>query len=109
MKANQSAKEFVEDDRGIIFELLIGAVFALVIGYTALSIGVYIVGTVGNSLVATFPTTIASRTAMQNLTVLVLRNTTSSMSSNVNIWGVAMLITLITLPLMAVVVIKKMV
>jgi hypothetical protein len=99
----------VKADDAIIFELLIGAVFAMIIGYTALSIGIYIFGTIGNTLVGTFPTTLASRTHLQNNTVLMLGNVSTSMSSNVNIWGVAMLITLITLPLMAVVVIKKMV
>ena len=108
MKANQKALGLVKNDDAIIYELLIGAVFALIIGYTAMNIGVYITGTVGSSLIATYPTTITSRTLIQNKTVSLLNNLTTDLASNAKMVSVAYMITIITLPLMAIVVIKKM-
>lgn len=107
MKANQFVNEFVKADDALIFELLTGAVFALIIGYAAMNIGVFINGTVGNALVATYPTTLTSRTAMQNSSVKNLQNLTGDLSSNTKMVSTAYLITIITLPLMAVVMIKK--
>jgi len=108
MKGNQKARDFADDDQGIIFELLIGAVFALIIGYTAMTIGIYITGTVADSLVKTYPTTLSTRTAQQNISFKMLANLTTDLGSNTKMVSVAYLITIITLPLMAVVVIKKM-
>ena len=108
MKANQKFRDFEQNEEGIIFELLIGAVFALIIGYTALSIGIYITGTVADSLIKTYPTAVASRSAQQNISSKMLANLTTDLGSNAKMVSVAYLITIITLPLMAVVVIKKM-
>lgn len=55
MKANQKIRECNEDDDALIFELLIGAVFALVIGYAGMNIGVFINGNIGDSLSSTLP------------------------------------------------------
>lgn len=107
MKANQKFRGIEADDDAVIFELLIGAVFALIIGYAAMNIGVFINGTVANSLISTYPTTLTSRTAIQNSSVKNLQNLTGDLSSNTKMVSTAYLITIITLPLMAVVMIRK--
>ena len=106
MKANQKFKGLKADDDALIFELLIGAVFALIIGYAAMNIGVFINGTVADSLVATYPAA-ALRTTMQNNSVDNLEDLSDDLAANTNMISTAYLITIITLPLMAVVMIKK--
>lgn len=108
MKANQKFREFVEDDNGIVFEMLIGAVFALIIGYAAMVIGSYINGTIADSLIKSFPTAVTSRTAVQNMTFNNLKNLTGDYGSNSKMVSTAYLITIITLPLIAVVAVKKL-
>jgi hypothetical protein len=107
MKANQKSRGIIEDNDAMIFELLIGAVFALIIGYTALNIGVYITGTVGSSLVSSYPAS-ALRTRTQNLSIGILNNLTTDLGSNSKMVSTAYMITIITLPLIAVVMIKQM-
>ena len=109
MKANQKFKEFEEAEDALIFEILIGAVFSLIIGYAAMNIGVFINGAVSDSLVKSFPATLASRTALQNNSVSNLRNLSSDLSGNTKMMSTAYLITIITLPLLAIVMIKKFV
>ena len=109
MKANQKFREFEHENDAIIFEMLIGAVFAVVIGYAAMNIGIFINGTVADKLVATYPSTLTSRTAIQNATFNNLKNNSMDISTNSKMIGTAFLITIITLPLMAVVMIKKFV
>lgn len=87
--------------------MLIGAVFAVVIGYAALNIGIFINGTVSNSLIATYPTAITARSRVQNGTFNNLVNNSNDLSQNTKMISTAFLITIITLPLMAVVMIKK--
>jgi hypothetical protein len=107
MKGNQKVRCFKADDQAMIFELLIGAVFALIIGYTAMNIGVYITGTVGSSLISSYPAA-GSRTNLQTQTIYVLNNLTTDLGSNTRMISTAYMITIITLPLIAVVMIKKL-
>jgi len=109
MKANQAYRNFEQANDAVIFEMLIGAVFAVVIGYAAMNIGIFINGTVADKLVATYPSTISDRTAIQNATFSNLENNSMDLSTNSKMIGTAYLITIITLPLMAVVLIKKFV
>jgi hypothetical protein len=107
MKANQKFRSLQGADDAIIFEMLIGAVFAVVIGYAALNIGVFINGTVSNALIATYPAAKASRSSIQNATFDNLVNNSEDLGMNSKMISTAYLITIITLPLMAVVMIKK--
>lgn len=107
MKANQKIRDIKADDDAIIFELLIGAVFALIIGYAAMNIGVFINGTIASSLIASYPATATSRTHLQNNSILQLTNMSVDLGTNTKMISTAYLITIITLPLMAVVMIKK--
>jgi len=118
MKANRKASNLTKEDDALIFELLIGAVFALIIGYAAMNIGVFINGTVADSLVATYPANHPAnytglgeaatwRSPLQNDSVDILEDLSDDLSANTNMVSTAYLITIITLPLMAVIMIKK--
>ena len=100
--------------------MLIAAVFAVIIGYAAMNIGIFINGTVSDKLVATYPANHPAnytgageaatwRTQIQNATFDNLKNNSMDLSTNSKMIGTAFLITIITLPLMAVVLIKKFV
>jgi len=92
-------RNFSKDNRGIVFELLIAAAMAIVIFFALMNIGTYINGTISQSL------TDASTSHVVNTT---LANISAGYSDTIDIMVVAALITVITIPLAAVVAIKKL-
>jgi len=85
-----------------------------------MNIGIFINGTIADNLVATYPANLPAnytgneeaatwRTPIQNATFSNLENNSMDLSTNSKMIGTAYLITIITLPLMAVVLIKKFV
>lgn len=74
-----------------------------------MNIGVFINGTVADNLIKSYPTNVTARTAIQNTSVSNLRNLSSDLGGNTKMISTAYLITIITLPLMAVVMIRKFV
>ena len=93
-------------DRAILFNMLIAAGFAVVMLFSILTVGTYIVGTLSNELVDTLPAA-ASRTALQNRTVSTLGNISAGFDNTIEIVVVAAIIVVIVLPLMALVAVKK--
>jgi hypothetical protein len=87
------------DQRAIVFELLIAGAMAVVIFFALLNIGTFINGTISSEL-----SDISSSTAIDNT----LTNISGGFDSTLNIMVVAAIITVITIPLAAVVAIKQL-
>jgi hypothetical protein len=87
------------DQKAIVFELLVAGAMAVVIFFALMNIGAFINGTISTSLIATGPGA---------ATVVILTNITRGFSQTINILVVAAIIVVITIPLAAVVAIKKL-
>jgi len=107
MKANQKTK-LREDNQGLMFNLLLTAGITVVIFFALMNIGTYINGTISSSLVDSYPAA-ASRTSLQNMTVNSLENVTTDYDSALDIMTVTAIIMVITLPLAAVIGVKKLI
>lgn len=81
--------------------------FAVIMLFAIANIGTYINGTIGSELVDSYPAA-ASRTGLQNYTVNTLVNLSGNYDSTLDIVVVAAIITVLTIPLMAVVAIKRL-
>ena len=101
MKANLKFRE-IGADRNAIWDMIIGASFALIFIITALYIGTFIQGTVGGALIANAPSGTLG-TKMTNT----LYNLSGYWDTNVGMLNIALVITIITLPLMALVYVRK--
>ena len=109
MKSNQNAKmDFKADEQGLMFNMLITAGLSIVIFFALMNIGTYINGQIGSSLVDSYPTA-TSRTALQNSTVNSLQNITADYDSVLDIMTVTAIIMVITLPLAAVIGVRKLI
>jgi len=94
------------DNRAMLFDMLIAAGLAVVMLFAILTIGTYINGQISSSLVESFGEA-TERTALENLTVGTLENISAGFSNTIEVTIVAAIIVVITLPLMAIVAIKK--
>jgi hypothetical protein len=111
LKANQTAKLLAEDKKGLI-QMLPTVGMAVIILYAVMYIGTYMNGTIGSQLIETFPpnnNVSGWRTTFQNASVNTLNNLSGGYDSNVEIISVAAIITVLTIPLMAIVAVKKLV
>lgn len=107
MKSNKkSIGNIGEDNRGMI-QMLPTVAFAVIMLFSILYIGTYIVGTISSQLVDSFGTA-TSRTALENKTVNTLDNLTDDYDSVTEIVTVAAIIVVLTVPLMAVVALKRL-
>ena len=103
-KMNRHIKK---DDQAIIFDMLVGAGFAVIMLFAIMNIGTYINGTIGSTLVDSYGAA-ATRTTNENMTVNTLTNLSGKYDSTVEMVSVAAIITVITLPLAAVVAVRKL-
>ena len=101
-------RKLKQDERAIVFELLIGAAMAVVIFFALMNIGTFINGTISNSLEDTIPAVAADRSALQNDTIANLGTISDGFDDNIDIMVVAAIITVITIPLAAVISIKRL-
>jgi hypothetical protein len=92
-------QKLLKNERAIVFELLIAAAMAIVIFFALMNIGTYINGTISDSLSSSTTSTKIDNT---------LANISDGYDDNVDIMIVAALITVITVPLAAVVAIRKL-
>jgi hypothetical protein len=92
-----------------VLNMLPVAGLVVIILFALLMIGTYINGTIGDQLIGTYPATVTQRSALQNMTVNTLENLTTDYDSTVEIVSVAAIITVITIPLMAVIAIKRLI
>jgi len=86
--------------------MLVAAGMAVIMLFAILTIGTYINGQISSSLVESFGEA-TGRTALQNRTVGTLENISAGFDNTVEVVVVAAIIVVVTLPLMAVVAIKK--
>jgi hypothetical protein len=96
-----------KDQKAIVFELLIAGAMAVVIFFALMNVGAFINGTISDSLTDTYPAA-GSRTALQNRSLAQLDNVSAGFDSTINIMVVAAIIVVITIPLAAVVAIKRL-
>ena len=105
MKANNKFR-LVEDDKGMI-QMLPTVAFAVVMLFAITYIGTYINGTIASELVDSYGAA-ASRTNLENKSVNTLENLTSKYDSTLDIVVIAAIVTVLTLPLMAIVAVKRL-
>jgi hypothetical protein len=101
-------RQLRKDERAIVFELLIGAAMAVVIFFALMNIDTFINGTISGSLEDTLPADAADRTALQNDTYDNLQTISTGFDDNIDIMVIAAIITVITVPLAAVISIKRL-
>jgi len=107
MKANKKAIGLIDDDAGMI-QMLPTVAFAVIMLFAIVYIGTYMNGTIASQLVDSYGTEI-SRTSLENASVNTLVNLTAQYDSTLEIVVVAAIITVLTIPLMAVVAIKRLI
>lgn len=97
--------EFITDENGFI-EAIPGVVFAVVISYVYLNVGTYMNGTLGSELVESYGTA-ASRTSLENQSVNTMGNLSDNYDSNVNIIKVAITISVLLVPVMTIMTLRR--
>jgi hypothetical protein len=107
MKANKAFRDIKADEKDMI-QMLPTVAFAVVMLYAIMYIGTYMNGTIGSQLIDSYGTE-ESRTAFENKSVATLNNLSSDYDSNTEIVSVAAIITVLTIPLMAIVAVKRLV
>lgn len=101
-------KRLRKDQKALVFELLIAAAMAVVIFFALMNIGTYINGTISGNLEDTLPAVATDRTALQNDTYDNLQAISIGFDDNIDIMVIAAIITVITIPLAAVIAIKRL-
>jgi len=101
MKANLKFRE-LNADRNAMWDVIIGAAFAVIFIVTALYIGTFIQGTVGSSLISSMPAGTLGTKATNTL-----YNLSGYWDTDVSMLNIALVIVIITLPLMALVYVRK--
>jgi len=100
MKANQKPRE--EDvGRTGAFTFIVPMTMAIVIGFSMLVIGAYVVGVIGSTLEDSFPAA-ASRSANENKTINLIGNITDGFSDVVDIEIVVIIITALSMAILAI-------
>ena len=105
MKANNKSRKIVKDQNAMI-QMLPTVAFAVIMLFAILYIGTYINGTISSQLVDSYGAA-GSRTTLENSSVLTMTNLTGDYDSIIEIVTVAAIITVLTIPLMAVVALKR--
>ena len=103
MKSNKSCREIKADESGMI-QMLPTVAFAVIMLFAILYIGTYINGTISSTLVASYG---ASPTSLETRSINTMTNLTGNYDDIIEIVTVAAIITVLTIPLMAVVALKR--
>jgi len=100
MKANQKHRE---DDvrRNGAFTFIVPMTMAIVIGFAMLTVGAYIIGTIGSTLEDSFPAA-GERSDLENKTITLIGNVTDGFSSVVDIEIVVIIITALSMAILAI-------
>ena len=108
MKGNLKARS-LSDDRNAMWDVIIGAAFAIIFIVTALYIGTFIQATVGSSIVSNIPvgTDTTVRSQFLNRTLNTTYGLSTYWDTDVGMLNIALVIVIITLPLMALVYVRK--
>ena len=91
------------DDRGLLFELLVGAAMAIIIFFAIMNIGTFINGTIGQSLTDN----LGSTTEFGGRGSRTLINLSNDFDDVLDALAIAAIVMAITLPLAAVVAIRR--
>ena len=105
MKANKLALKNIKTDRSAIWDVIIGGAFAVIFIVVALYIGTFIAGTVGSSIV-TQNTGFASG-SFQSRAINTTKNISKYWDTDVGMLNISLVIVVMTIPLMALVYIRK--
>jgi hypothetical protein len=105
MKSNRKHR-IIEDKKGMI-QMLPTVAFAVVMLFAIMYIGTYINGTIASELVDSYGDP-ADYTNLQTKSVNTLENLTSSYDSTMDIVVIAAIVTVLTLPLLAIVAVKRL-
>ena len=99
MKANQKHRD--EDDvrRNGAFTFIVPMTMAIVVGFSLLVIGAYVVGTIGSTLEDSFPT---SPSDNEQKTIDLIGNITDGFSDVVDIEIVVIIITVLSMAILAI-------
>jgi len=100
MKANIKSRDGEEYKRSG-FTFIVPMTMAIVIGFAMLTIGAYIIGTIGSTLEDTFPAE-GSRTDNQEKTVALIGNISQGFSDVVDIEVVVIIITALSMAILAI-------
>lgn len=106
MKSNRTARNIKDDKSGMI-QMLPVVAFAVIMLFAILYIGTYINGTISSQLVDSYGTATA-RSSLENQTVETLGNLTDDYDNITEIVAIAAIIVVLTVPLMAVVALKRL-
>ena len=96
---------FVDDETAFI-EAIPGIVFAVVISYVYLNVDTYMNGTLGSELTDSFGT---SPTALETNSINTMGNLSENFDSNVNIIKIAITISILLVPIMAIMSLRRIV
>ena len=101
MKANQKPRTDEEYRRNGAFTFIVPTTMAIVIGFAMLTIGAYIIGTIGSTLEDSFGAA-AGRSETENKTILLLGNVTDGFSDVVDIEIVVIIITALSMAILSI-------
>jgi hypothetical protein len=99
MKANQKYREIGKEVSG--FSFIVPMTMAIIIGFSAMAIGAYIIGEIGSVLEDSFPEA-GLRSDNENKTISLLGNVTDGFESVVDIEIVVIIITALSMAILAV-------
>jgi len=120
MKANQkNIDKIYERNRAGMIQMLPTVGFAVILLYAVMYIGTYTNGTIGSQLIDTYnPNSVYNatgnneagswRTTFQNGTVNTLNNMSGDYDNNTEIISVAAIVTILTVPLMAIAGVRRL-
>ena len=101
MKANQKPRNEDNVRRNGAFTFIVPMTMAIVIGFSMLTIGAYVVGTISSTLEDSFPAAV-DRSDNENSTLSLLGNITDGFSDVVDIEIVVIIITALSMAILAI-------
>ena len=99
MKANQKPRDEDEFRRNGAFTFIVPMTMAIVVGFSILVIGAYVIGVIGSTLETSFG---ASPTANEQKTIDLIGNITDGFSDVVDIEIVVIIITALSMAILAI-------
>jgi len=108
MKANQkNIDKIYERNRAGMIQMLPTVGFAVILLYAVMYIGTYTNGTIGSQLIDSYGTA-SERSTFENASVNTLNNMSGDFDNNTEIISVAAIVTILTLPLMAIASVRRL-
>ncbi len=98
-------RQLRKDDRAFI-EAIPGVVFAVIIAYVYLNVGTFMNGTLANELTESFGVN-TSRTSLENRSVNTMANLSDNFDDNVDIIKIAITISVLLIPIMAIMTMRR--